>query len=81
MNFNFKEGIEVLERTPQTLEIFLAGLSDGWLQRNEGEGTWNVTEVIEHLIEGEKHNWIPRLEFMLQEGDSKPSPHLTVIHI
>lgn len=74
MNFNIKEAIEVLERTPQTLEYFLSGLSDGWLQCNEGDGTWNVNEVIDHLIEGEKNNWIPRLEMILQEGDSRPFP-------
>ncbi|KIL39711.1 hypothetical protein SD70_18315 [Gordoniibacillus kamchatkensis] len=74
MHFTVKEAIEVLERTPQTLEHFLSGLSDGWLRCNEGEGTWNVSEVIGHLIEGEKNNWIPRLEFILQEGESKPFP-------
>lgn len=74
MNFTMKEAIEVLERTPQTLEYFLSGVSKGWLQCNEGDGTWNVSEVIEHLIEGEKNNWIPRLEFILQEGASKPFP-------
>ena len=31
-------------------------------------------EVIEHLIEGERTNWIPRLEFMPQEGEGKPFP-------
>ncbi len=49
-------------------------MSDGWLQSNEGEDTWNVTEVIGHLIEAEKYNWIPRLELILQEGESKPFP-------
>jgi len=75
VNFNVNEAIEILDRTPQTLEYFLSGLSDGWLQCNEGETTWNVSEVIEHLIEGEKNNWIPRLEFILHEGESKPFPH------
>ncbi|WP_391118339.1 DinB family protein [Psychrobacillus sp. L3] len=74
MNFNLKEAIEVLERTPHTLECFLSGLSDEWLQCNEGEGTWNVTEVIEHFIEGEKNNWIPRIEIILQEGENKFFP-------
>jgi hypothetical protein len=74
MNFNMNEAILVLERTPQTLEYFLAGLSNDWLICNEGEGTWNVSEVIEHLIEGEKKNWIPRLESILQEGENKPFP-------
>jgi DinB superfamily len=74
MQFNMKEAIEVLERTPQTLAYFLSGLSEGWLHCNEGKGTWNAVEVIEHLIEGEKNNWIPRLEFILQEGCSQPLP-------
>jgi hypothetical protein len=74
MNFNLKEAIELLERTPPTLECFLSGLSDEWLQCNEGEGTWNVSEVIEHLIEGEKNNWIPRLEIILQEGENRLFP-------
>ncbi|GAB1780983.1 DinB family protein [Priestia megaterium] len=68
MNFNLKEAFEILEHTPQTLEKLLSGLSAGWLQCNEGEGTWNTSEVIEHLIEAEKNNWIPRLEFILQKG-------------
>jgi len=71
MNFTMKESIEILERTPHTLESFLIGVSDGWLQCNEGEGTWNVIEVLEHLIEGEKTDWIPRLEIILKDGESK----------
>ncbi|MFS0553412.1 DinB family protein [Brevibacillus sp. 179-C9.3 HS] len=74
MNVNLNEAIEVLERTPQALEYFLTGLSDGWLLHNEGDGTWHATEVIEHLIEAEKTNWLPRLEIILQEGESKPFP-------
>ncbi|SOC43817.1 DinB family protein [Ureibacillus acetophenoni] len=74
MHFNMDEAIEVLERTQQTLEHFLAGLSEGWLQCNEGDGTWNSIEVVDHLIEGEKTNWIPRLEHILQEGCNKPFP-------
>ncbi|MGE1113524.1 DinB family protein [Priestia megaterium] len=74
MNFNLKEAIEILENTPQTLEKLLSGLSAGWLQCNEGEGTWNTSEVIEHLIEAEKNNWIPRLEFILQKGKEGAFP-------
>lgn len=74
MNFTLEEAMEVLERTPRTLECFLDGLSDGWLQCNEGEGTWNVTEVVRHLTEAEKNNWMPRLMFILTEGENKPFP-------
>jgi hypothetical protein len=31
-------------------------------------------KVIDHLIEGEKNNWIPRLEFILREGESRAFP-------
>lgn len=74
MHFHLTEAVEVLECTPLALEQFLSGLSEAWLQCNEGEGTWNVSEVVDHLIEGEKSNWIPRLESILHEGGSKPLP-------
>lgn len=74
MNFKLEEAIEILERTPRTLASFLSGLSEGWLRCREGEDTWNADEVVGHLIEGEKSNWIPRLAFILAEGESKPFP-------
>jgi uncharacterized damage-inducible protein DinB len=73
-NFKMEEAVEILERTPQTLSCLLAGLSDGWLTADEGEETWNVSEVIGHLIEGEKHDWIPRLEMTIQTGESVTFP-------
>jgi len=74
MHFDMKETIEILERTPLTLESLLVGLSEGWLSCNEGPETWNVREVVDHLVEAETTNWIPRLEFLLKEGESKPFP-------
>jgi DinB superfamily len=74
VNFELNEAIEILERTPRTLEGFLTGLSAGWLECDEGEGTWNAVGVVEHLIEGEKHNWIPRLKMILNEGESRVFP-------
>jgi DinB family. len=74
MNFHLMEAMEVLERTPSSLEALLTGLSSGWLHCNEGEGSWNASEVVEHLIEAEKHNWIPRLEWIIQVGESRPFP-------
>ncbi|MDG0792116.1 DinB family protein [Cohnella ginsengisoli] len=74
MNFNIEEAVAILSRTPQTLASLLSGLPEGWLGCNEGEGTWDADEVVGHLIEGEKTNWIPRLAFILREGESKPFP-------
>ncbi|KKK37429.1 hypothetical protein WQ57_13305 [Mesobacillus campisalis] len=74
MNFNLNEAIELLERTPKTLELFLSGLSGNWLGCNEGEGTWNASEVVDHLIEADKNNWMPRLDCILQERESRAFP-------
>ncbi|MDN7242732.1 DinB family protein [Planococcus sp. N028] len=74
MNFHLEEAVEILERTPETLNALLSGLSPGWLESNEGEGTWNPSQVIGHLIEGEKNDWIPRLEMILREGETRPFP-------
>ncbi len=74
MTFNLTEAIEILERTPLTLGQLLTGLSEGWVHCNEGEDTWNAFDVVNHLIEAEKNNWIPRLEVMLREGENKLFP-------
>ncbi|ALM29739.1 MULTISPECIES: DinB family protein [Bacillus] len=74
MNFNLDEALDMLSRTPRTLESLLSGLSKDWLHSREGEGTWNPVEVIEHLIEAEKSNWIPRLNVILADGENTPFP-------
>jgi DinB superfamily len=74
VNFELNEAIEILDRTPKILEGLLSGLSAGWLECDEGEDTWNAIEVVEHLIEGEKNNWIPRLKMILQVGESRVFP-------
>lgn len=74
MNFNLLEAMELLARTPKSLEQLLSGLSDGWLHSREGEGTWNAAEVVDHLIEADQANWISRIAFLLEEGQDKPFP-------
>lgn len=78
VNFQLNEAIELLERTPKTLESLLVGLADDWVTCREGEGTWNAYEVIGHLIEGEKHDWIPRLEMILEKGEKETFPPFDV---
>ncbi|WP_053220063.1 DinB family protein [Virgibacillus senegalensis] len=74
MEFRMNEAVEILERTPQTLDFLLSGLSDGWLNCNEGEGTWNAIEVVDHLIEAERTNWIPRIKTILAQGENTTFP-------
>ncbi|MCY8267076.1 DinB family protein [Bacillus haynesii] len=74
MNFQLEEAVEILERTPQTLSQLLTGLSSEWINRNEGENTWSAFDVVGHLIEGEKNNWLPRIKMILTKGATEPFP-------
>lgn len=74
MNFTLEESIEILERTPDTISSLTTGLSDDWIYINEGSGTWTVPEVIDHLIEADRTNWLSRLTHILEEGETKPFP-------
>jgi uncharacterized damage-inducible protein DinB len=64
--------IALLERTPSALNALLRDLPEEWTQRNEGQGTWTVFDVIGHLIHGERTDWIPRARRILESGESKP---------
>ena len=70
MEFDLGQGIAVLERTPSALRALLVGLPDPWLRQNEGPETWSPREVIGHLIEGERSDWIPRARIVMAQGAS-----------
>ena len=65
MNFELAEGRLVLERTPATLRVLLSGLPESLTRANVGPGTWSPHEVIAHLINGERTDWIPRARIIL----------------
>ena len=71
MKFELAEGRLILERTPATLRALLTGLPDRWTRSNEGTNTWSPHEVIAHLINGERTDWIPRVKMILQHGESR----------
>ena len=68
MNFDLDRSIEVLARTPRTLEVLLDGLSDSWTRANEGPETFSPFDVVGHLIDGEETDWIPRARIILARG-------------
>lgn len=71
MEFNVNDGIAVLERTPKTLAAMLAGLSPAWTDATEGPDTWSPYDVIGHLIQGERSDWIPRAQIILAQGENR----------
>jgi hypothetical protein len=64
------EASAVLARTPGTLDAWLRGLPGGWLVAHEGAGTWSPIDIVGHLIHGERTNWMPRIRWILERGDS-----------
>lgn len=71
MDFNLQKSLEILQRTPDTLFALLQGISSDWTTINEGGHTWNVYDIIGHLIDGERTDWIPRIEIILSDNKDK----------
>lgn len=69
---NLQDTIALIARTPAALNALLRDLPQSWTQRNEGEGTWSVYDVIGHLIHGEKTDWMPRMRIILEQGEARP---------
>ena len=66
------ECLAILTRTPATLNALLRDLPDAWTSATDGSGTWSAYDVIGHLIHGERTDWIPRLEIILEHGPDRP---------
>jgi len=60
--------VEVLACTPRTLRALLGDLSPAWTTCDEGPGTFSALDVLGHLIDGEREDWIPRLRSILSNG-------------
>lgn len=71
MKFSLFEALNLLERTPNVLQQFLKGLSSNWILTNEGNDTWSPYEVMEHLIQFEKKDWLQRIELILSDKAEK----------
>jgi hypothetical protein len=68
------ETIALLTRTPATLNALLRGLPDTWTRRNEGNETWSPYDIIGHLAQAERNDWMPRVRHILSHGDTHPFP-------
>lgn len=71
MEHNLEQTIALLSRTPATLNALLRDLPDFWTRTNEGEKTWSAFDVVGHLIHGERTDWVPRAERILEFGESR----------
>lgn len=67
MEFSIDKTIPILTNTPKALDALIRGLPAEWTEHNEGAGTWSVFDVVGHLVHGEKTDWIPRLDKILNQ--------------
>jgi len=71
MEHNLPDTISLLARTPAVLDALLRDLPETWTLRNEGENTWNAFEIVRHLINGERTDWMPRVRMVLRSGEAR----------
>jgi hypothetical protein len=72
MQFDLESSLDLLRRTPRTLDVLLRHLDDRWFRATEGPETFSPFDVVGHLIDGEETDWIPRARIILARG-----PNLT----
>src|SRR5215217_2292199 len=71
MEFKLQHAIEVLQRTPATLNSLLRDLPEPWFMQNEGPETWSSYDVIGHLIHAEETDWMARAKIILEHGETR----------
>jgi hypothetical protein len=71
MRQNLDASLALLSRTPASLDALLRGLPDEWTLRSEGEGTWSARDVVAHLAELERTDWMPRVRRLREFGETR----------
>jgi hypothetical protein len=68
MEFNLKSSLQILNRTPHLLDVWLRDLPDEWIKCNEGAETWSAYDVVGHLIHGERTDWMTRARIIMSDA-------------
>jgi len=68
MHFDLPLSVQLLARTPGTLDALLRDLPNPWTRATEGPDTFSPFDVVGHLIDGEETDWIPRAGIILAQG-------------
>lgn len=72
MNFTLEDALLILRRSPAVLRALLVDLPDPWITGTEGPATWSPFDIVGHLTQGERTDWIVRTELILAHGDTVP---------
>jgi len=71
MDHNLDHTVALLTRTPATLNALLRDLPEMWTLRNEGGDSWTAFDIVGHLIQGDRTDWIPRVKMILEFGETR----------
>jgi hypothetical protein len=71
MQYDLEHTAALLERMPAALNALLRDLPEAWTGRNEGGKTWNAVEVVGHLVQAERTNWMVRARTILEAGEKR----------
>lgn len=69
--FDLDGAIEILSRTPLILKAWIGNLPEEWSSYKLSEENWSAYDIVGHFIHGEKTDWIPRAQIILQKEGSK----------
>ena len=72
MNTRILDPVASLRRTPDSLDAIIRGRPDAWLDSRHAADTLSPREALGHMVSGEKEDWIPRIERILEHGESVP---------
>ncbi|NND73243.1 MAG: DinB family protein [Rhodothermales bacterium] len=70
-NFQLDQAVEILSRTPGVLRQLLSGISDDWVVADEGSDSWSTFDILGHLVNGEKTDWIVRVRTIIEHGTDR----------
>ena len=71
MEPSLEQSISLLARTPAVLDTLLRNLPESLADATEGEGTWTIPVILSHLIHGERTDWIPRTQMILEWRETR----------
>jgi hypothetical protein len=69
--FDLKLAIEMLSRTPRMLKEWLSNPPEEWTHYKSDAESWSAFDIVGHFIHGEKTDWIPRAQTILQREGIK----------
>jgi hypothetical protein len=70
-HFDLELALEILSRTTSVLKTWLGDLPADWSHYKSDPESWSAFDILGHFIHGDKTDWIPRAQIILQKDGIK----------